>query len=183
MPAVQLSEFLKKSFDDVTFVPITNCQSLFLMMNLLNTFGAYEHRKRSFVCWVPSVQQRDIFLKDIMVSMAQSKSDCCKEFGGNIFDALYAMGHDPTRVHERIILTPLYVLLLGCAFNEASATISHQSGSVGSLALFESDEDHFPPFFYSAAAFASAGSQGHAARRTQSTPGTSTLKCPDPDSL
>ena len=26
----------------------------------------------------------DIFVKDIMVSMAQSKSDCCKEFGGNI---------------------------------------------------------------------------------------------------
>ena len=64
----------------------------------------------------------------------------------------------------------LSMILLGRVSNDASVTISAsvQSGSVGSLALFESDEDHFP-LFYSAAAFSSG------ARRTRSTPSETEL--------
>ena len=164
MPVVQLCEFLKKTSEDVTFVPVTNSNSIFLMLHLLCTPNAYEHRKRVFVCSCHFMQQ-ELFLKDIVHIVQEMKSESCKELGDDMFNNLYGMGHDPTRVHERIILTPMYVILFGRVPNDASVTISAsvQSGSVGSLALFESDEDHFP-LFYSAAAFSSG------ARRTRSIP-------------
>ena len=115
MPVVQLCEFLKKEVSDVTFVPVTNCQSLFFMINLLGTFLAYENGKRVFVCTCNRDHQK-FFLKDIIRALHEIKSETVKELSGEIFDKLYSRGHDPTQVHERIVLTPTYVFVLGSAF-------------------------------------------------------------------